>query len=356
MPPRTFGRMKLASRRLSRGPQPTDGRSAKRSSSCSRSPSSRAPPTRSCRSSRRRSRGARRLGEPELATCSPAARVSCSAWRRLPRLAPRSALARGSRRDRPGRAAASPRRFERPRVFAVVALGGIGIYLGAVALGVNRFVVPVPPIGHWWTVPVLLLNAAGAALLEEAIVLAYLVTRLRRLRGPRGRDGASALLRGTYHLYQGWGGFAGNLAMGLLFGWLFIRTRRAWPFVIGHFLLDVGAGVGFLLFRDRLARVLNAKRSSRLHDRGGGQPSMSPQREHDEGLRLSVRPRRAVRGLPAQGSCHAAHDRDGLRARAGSRPDGRAGGRGRSCSRRGAVGARARPRSRAHRPARHRRP
>ncbi len=31
---------------------------------------------------------------------------------------------------------------------------GIGVYLGAVALGVNRFVVPVPPLGHWWTVPV----------------------------------------------------------------------------------------------------------------------------------------------------------------------------------------------------------
>jgi membrane protease YdiL (CAAX protease family) len=138
-------------------------------------------------------------------------------------------------------------------IFVVVALGGIGIYLGAVALGVNRFVVPVPPIGHWWTVPVLLLNAALAALLEEVIVLAYLVTRLRQLAlTPWAAIGASALLRGTYHLYQGWGGFAGNLAMGLLFGWLFIRTRRAWPFVIAHFLLDVAAGVGFLLFRDRL--------------------------------------------------------------------------------------------------------
>ena len=31
---------------------------------------------------------------------------------------------------------------------------GIGLYLAAVALGVNRFVVPVPPLGHWWTVPV----------------------------------------------------------------------------------------------------------------------------------------------------------------------------------------------------------
>ena len=28
---------------------------------------------------------------------------------------------------------------------------------------------------------------------------------------------ASALLRGSYHLYQGWGGFVGNAIMGLVF-------------------------------------------------------------------------------------------------------------------------------------------
>jgi membrane protease YdiL (CAAX protease family) len=138
-------------------------------------------------------------------------------------------------------------------LFVVVAAGGIAIYLGAVALGVNRFVVPVPPMGHWWTVPALLLNAATAALLEEIIVLGYLVTRLQQLRwSPLAAVTAAALLRASYHLYQGWGGFAGNLLMGLLFGFLFLRWRRTWPFVVAHFLLDVGAGVGFLLFRHHL--------------------------------------------------------------------------------------------------------
>jgi len=138
-------------------------------------------------------------------------------------------------------------------LFVVVGLGGIAVYLGAVALGVNRFVVPVPPLGHWWTVPVLLLRAAEAALLEEVVVVAYLVTRLQQLRlSPLAAVGASALLRGTYHLYQGFGGFVGNLAMGLLFGLVFVRTRRAWPLVIAHFLLDVGAGVGYMLFREHL--------------------------------------------------------------------------------------------------------
>jgi membrane protease YdiL (CAAX protease family) len=139
-------------------------------------------------------------------------------------------------------------------VFAVVAIAGLGIYLAAVELGVNRFVVPTPPLGHWWTVPALVLNAVQAGLVEEVVVLGYLVTRLQQLSwSPALAVGASALLRGGYHLYQGWGGFVGNFAMGAIFGVLFLRWgRRTWPFVVAHVLLDVGAGIGFILFRDRL--------------------------------------------------------------------------------------------------------
>jgi membrane protease YdiL (CAAX protease family) len=138
-------------------------------------------------------------------------------------------------------------------LFLVVAAGGIAIYLTAVQLGVNRFVIPAPPPDHWWTYPAVFKNAAGAALLEEVIVLAYLLTRLRQIGwSPVAAVLASAALRGGYHLYQGWGGFAGNFLMGLLFGVLFLRWRRTWPFVIAHFLLDAGAAVGFLLFRRHL--------------------------------------------------------------------------------------------------------
>jgi membrane protease YdiL (CAAX protease family) len=137
-------------------------------------------------------------------------------------------------------------------LFVVISLGGIAVYLGSVALGVNRFVVPAPPLGHWWTVPVLVLNAVEAGLLEEVIAV-YLITRLRQLGlTAAAAVAASALLRGTYHLYQGWGGFLGNLAMGLLFGFVFVRTKRAWPLVIAHTLLDVGAGAGYILFRKHL--------------------------------------------------------------------------------------------------------
>jgi membrane protease YdiL (CAAX protease family) len=138
-------------------------------------------------------------------------------------------------------------------LFAIVGICGLGLYLGAVALGVNRFVVPVPPLHHWWTVPILLFDAVAAALLEEVIVLGYLITRLRQLTlTPVAAIAVSAVLRGAYHLYQGWGAFAGNLAMGALFGVLFVRWRRTWPFVIAHFLLDAAAGIGYILFRQHL--------------------------------------------------------------------------------------------------------
>ena len=129
----------------------------------------------------------------------------------------------------------------------------LALYLGSVSLGLNRCVIPVPPLGHWWTVPILLLGAAQAGLLEEVVDVGYLIPRLQRLSlsGPAA-VGLSALLRGAYHLYQGWGGFAGNLALGALFGTAFLRWRRTWPLVIAHALLDTGAGVGYLLFRSHL--------------------------------------------------------------------------------------------------------
>lgn len=131
-----------------------------------------------------------------------------------------------------------------------VAAVGVGIYLASVALKVNRFVVPVPPLHHWWTVPVLVLGSAQAALLEEVIVAGYLIRRLLQLGWPgMAAVLASGVLRASYHLYQGWGGFAGNLALGLAFGFVFLRWRRTWPLVVAHFSVDVLAGVAYILFR-----------------------------------------------------------------------------------------------------------
>ncbi|WP_166706056.1 CPBP family intramembrane glutamic endopeptidase [Microbacterium hydrocarbonoxydans] len=130
----------------------------------------------------------------------------------------------------------------------VLAIGipGLGLYLAGRALGLFVAVNPAGLDAHWWTVPVLLLAAARASISEEFVVLGYLFARLRRLGwGPWTIIVATSVLRATYHLYQGPGAFLGNLAMGLLFGWLFQRGGRLMPFLVAHFLIDTTAFVGY---------------------------------------------------------------------------------------------------------------
>jgi uncharacterized protein len=130
-----------------------------------------------------------------------------------------------------------------------VIVGSIGyaVYRAAIALNVNRVVIPVPPEHHWWTIPILVLGAFQFALLEETVVCGYLITRLQQIGvGWVGAWLISAVLRGSYHLYQGWGGFVGNFALGLFFGYLFVVWRRTWPLVIAHFLVDTAAGIAYI--------------------------------------------------------------------------------------------------------------
>jgi membrane protease YdiL (CAAX protease family) len=55
------------------------------------------------------------------------------------------------------------------------------------------------------------------------------------------------LLRGSYHLYQGWGGFVGNIAMELILLAVWLRTRRLVPLIVAHFVIDGTAFVGYAL-------------------------------------------------------------------------------------------------------------
>jgi uncharacterized protein len=132
---------------------------------------------------------------------------------------------------------------------ALIGLPGIGLYFVGHALGVTATIVPAALDPHWWTVPVLILQAAKNAVLEEVVVVGYLVSRLQRLGWPAAAVvGASAVLRGSYHLYQGFGPFLGNAVMGLIFAEWYRRGGRVLPLIIAHTVLDVVSFVGYDLF------------------------------------------------------------------------------------------------------------
>jgi len=131
---------------------------------------------------------------------------------------------------------------------AIVGIPGLGLYAAGRALGLFVAVDPGGLGQYWWTLPVLLLSAARAAIQEEFVVLGYLFARLRQLGwGPWPIIVATAVFRASYHLYQGPGAFVGNLLMGLGFGWLYARTGRLLPFLVAHFLVDAVAFVGYPL-------------------------------------------------------------------------------------------------------------
>jgi len=130
----------------------------------------------------------------------------------------------------------------------VIGIPGIGLYLAGRALGVTVAVVAAPPHEYWWSIPVLILSALRAALTEELIVIGYLFTRLAELGWSKWRIIlAAAVLRGSYHLYQGIGPFVGNVAMGVVFGWCYARWGRTVPLVITHWMLDIISFVGYPL-------------------------------------------------------------------------------------------------------------
>ncbi|MER6620226.1 MULTISPECIES: type II CAAX endopeptidase family protein [unclassified Streptomyces] len=138
-------------------------------------------------------------------------------------------------------------------VAAVIGSSGIAFYLAARGLGFNLTVVPEALPEVWWKYPVLILSAMQNSILEEVIVVGYLLRRLDQLGWSPGASlAASSVLRGSYHLYQGIGGFIGNMVMGVVFVYLYRRWGRVGPLVVAHTLLDIGAFVGYALLAGKV--------------------------------------------------------------------------------------------------------
>ncbi|WP_410664350.1 CPBP family intramembrane glutamic endopeptidase [Amycolatopsis sp. lyj-84] len=137
---------------------------------------------------------------------------------------------------------------------AVIGIPGLGLYFLSYSLGFSLSVQPSTLGETWWRPITLTLSAFGNAFAEEVLVVAYLLTRLRQL-GLRENTSlvASSVLRGSYHLYQGFGGFVGNVVMGLVFGRLWQKTNRLWPLIAAHTALDFVSFVGYALLKGRVS-------------------------------------------------------------------------------------------------------
>jgi membrane protease YdiL (CAAX protease family) len=137
---------------------------------------------------------------------------------------------------------------------ALIGGTGLGLYLVAYKLGISLDVVPENLPAVWWRIPILILNAAQNGILEEVLVIGYLLRRLDQLGWTPWRAIVfSAVLRGSYHLYQGFGGFLGNATMGLIFGYLYRRWGRVTPLVVAHTLIDTVAFVGYAALHGRVS-------------------------------------------------------------------------------------------------------
>jgi membrane protease YdiL (CAAX protease family) len=131
---------------------------------------------------------------------------------------------------------------------AVIGGAGLGLYLIAYHAGVELNVVAENLPDVWWRFPVLILSAAQNGILEEVVVVGYLLSRLDKLGvNPVAAIAISAVIRGSYHLYQGIGAFFGNAAMGIIFGIFYRRYGRIAPLIIAHTLIDAVTFVGYAL-------------------------------------------------------------------------------------------------------------
>ncbi|MEE2030733.1 CPBP family intramembrane glutamic endopeptidase [Rhodococcus chondri] len=137
---------------------------------------------------------------------------------------------------------------------ALIGLPGLVLYLVARTAGLNLTIAPSILEDYWWRLPTEVLWAIANSGAEEVLVVAYLITRLRQLGWSENSSlVASSLLRGSYHLYQGFGGGFGNFVMGLVFGRYWQRTSKLWPLVIAHALIDSVAFIGYQALQGRVS-------------------------------------------------------------------------------------------------------
>ncbi|HKU91028.1 MAG TPA: CPBP family intramembrane glutamic endopeptidase [Steroidobacteraceae bacterium] len=101
--------------------------------------------------------------------------------------------------------------------------------------GVERYPVSDPNVN----MQLVFIASTVNGMFEEMFVAGYIITALREARGVWTAINVSTVVRLLYHLYQGPIGVVTIVPMGLLYGFVYARTRQLWPLMFAHVLIDI---------------------------------------------------------------------------------------------------------------------
>ena len=105
----------------------------------------------------------------------------------------------------------------------------------AMQAAVQRYPVPGPNL----SMQLVFLVSTVNGFFEELFVAGYIITALRQTLGLWTAINVSTVVRVLYHLYQGPVGVLIIVPMGLLYGYVYERTRQLWPLMFAHVLIDL---------------------------------------------------------------------------------------------------------------------
>jgi membrane protease YdiL (CAAX protease family) len=122
-------------------------------------------------------------------------------------------------------------------VYAVTAI--VQLLAQFLPVDMNTIVAQIPRSDGQLSMEVVFAVSVVNGVFEEAFVAGYAITALQQARGTWTAINVSTAVRVLYHLYQGPFAFLTIAPMGLLFGYVYARTRRLWPLIVAHVLLDI---------------------------------------------------------------------------------------------------------------------
>ncbi len=120
-------------------------------------------------------------------------------------------------------------------------LGGEKLVVAFLPQQVEALVARSPQPDAALSMQLLYVTVTAQGLFEELFVVGYIVTALAPVRGLWTAINVSTVVRLLYHLYEGPLGIAVQVPLGLLFAYVYARTRALWPLILADVLLSVAA-------------------------------------------------------------------------------------------------------------------